>query len=259
MNKRASGASRPLVCANGPVLLCGDPHGKFTHIVDRAIDLSASAVILLGDLQPLRPLHEEVEPIVEKVYFIHGNHDTDSTRDFENVFGSALSHRSLHGRVVALPDGTRIAGLGGVFRESVWHPSSPSAPKHRSRDELTRSTAPRNRWRDGPPRQHWSTIFPADIDHLSALRADVLVTHEAGGAHPHGFEIIDDLARAMGVSLTFHGHHHDRLDYSSRWELQGFRSHGVGLGGITDLEGNVIVPGELDLVRQARRRNIPSK
>jgi predicted phosphodiesterase len=238
------------------VLLCGDPHGKFTHIVSTALDLDASAVVLLGDLQPSRPLHQELEKIADRVWFIHGNHDTDSNRDFESVFDSALSHRNLHGRVVALPDGTRIAGLGGVFRESVWHPSSPR-PKHRSRDELTKASAPRDRWRDGPPRQHWFTIFPVDIDHLSALRADVLVTHEAGAAHPHGFEIIVDLARAMGASVTFHGHHHDLLDYSSRWQGLGFRSFGVGLGGISDLNGTVVVPGELDHVRQFRRRNNP--
>ena len=257
MIKRPSPSVESVIQADGPLLFCGDPHGKFTHIVSSAVELNASAVIVLGDLQPLQPLHEELARIADRVWFIHGNHDTDSTRDFENVFDSTLSHRNLHGRVVSLPDGTKIAGLGGVFRESVWNPTLPGGPKFRSRSELTRATAPRDRWRDGPQRRHWSTIFPADIDQLSALRADVLVTHEAGGAHPHGFEILDDLARAMGASATFHGHHHDRLDYSSHWERQGFRSFGVGLGGITDLAGNVIVPGELDLVRQFRRRIIP--
>lgn len=257
MIKPASHTGKSLVRASGPVLLCGDPHGKFTHIVNSAFDLDASAVILLGDLQPLRPLHEELAQIADRVWFIHGNHDTDSTRDFENVFDSTLFHRSIHGCVVTLPNGVKVAGLGGVFRESVWHPSLPSGPRYRSRAELTRATPPRERWRNGPPRQHWSTIFPEDIDRLSDLRADVLVTHEAGAGHPHGFEILDDLARAMGVSVTFHGHHHDRLDYSARWEAQEFRSFGVGLRGIAGLGGNVIVPGELDHVRQFRQRIIP--
>lgn len=240
--------------ACGPVLFCGDPHGRFARILSCAVDLDASAVILLGDLQPMRPLHEELAPIADRVWFIHGNHDTDSERDFNNVFESTLSSRNIHGRVVTLPNQVSIGGLGGVFRESVWHPASSNQPRYRSRAELIRSTARQDRWRDGPQRKHWSSIFPEEVDRLSLLRADVLVTHEAGEGHPHGFEIIDDLARSMGVSATFHGHHHDRLDYSSRWEAQGFRSHGVGLGGIMDLDGSVIVLGELDHVRQFRRR-----
>lgn len=236
------------------ILFCGDPHGKFAHIVSAALDLHASAVVLLGDLQPIRPLHDELALIADLVWFIHGNHDTDSSRDFENVFDSTLSHRNLHGRVVALADGTRLAGLGGVFRESVWHPTLPAAPKFLARSELTRATAPRDRWRNGPQRKHWSTIYPSDIDGLRKLKADVLVTHEAGAGHPNGFKILDNLARSMRVSTTFHGHHHDRLDYSGIWEAQGFRSFGVGLGGITDLTGKVIVPGELDHIRQYRQR-----
>jgi len=235
------------------ILFCGDPHARFKHIVGRALALDASAVILLGDLQPIRPLNEELAEIAERVWFIHGNHDTDSQRDFENVFESPLSPRNISGRVVTLPDGTRVAGLGGVFRESVWHPDYPGEPTHRTRAELARATPPADRWRGGPSRKHWSTILPEDVDRLSKLRADVLVTHEAGAGHPHGVGLIDDLARAMGVATTFHGHHHDRLDYSSRWATEGFRSFGVGLGGIADLDGNVIVPGELDHVRQFRQ------
>ena len=232
------------------ILFCGDPHGRFAHIVKTALDINASAVVLLGDLQPIRPLQEELTAIADRVWFIPGNHDTDSPRDFENVFESTLSNRNLHGRVVTLPGGIRLAGLGGVFRASVWHPEESEGPKYRSRAELTRATPPEARWRDGPARKHWSTIFPFEVDQLSKMQADVLVTHEAGSAHPHGIEILDDLARAMGVHTTFHGHHHDRLDYSVRWESQGFRSFGVGLGGITDLSGAVILSGEMDHVRQ---------
>lgn len=236
------------------ILFCGDPHGRFSHIVKTALDINASAVVLLGDLQPIRPLHEELAVIAERVWFIAGNHDTDSPRDFSNLFESSLSHRHVHGRVVELPDGTKLAGLGGVFRASVWHPNEPGGPKYRTRAELTRATPPADRWRDGPARKHWSSIFPEELDHLSKLTADVLITHEAGAGHPHGLEILDDLARAMGVHTVFHGHHHDSLDYSGRWGAQGFRSFGVGLGGITDLMGNVVVPGELDHVRQVRSR-----
>ncbi len=81
-----------------------------------------------------------------------------------------------------------------------------------------------------------------------------MVTHEAGAAHPLGVEILDDLARAMGVHTVFHGHHHDSLDYSDKWSIQGFRSFGVGLGGVKDMDGRVIIPGELDHIRKFRRR-----
>jgi uncharacterized protein YnzC (UPF0291/DUF896 family) len=70
--------------------------------------------------------------------------------------------------------------------------------------------------------------------------------------------VLDTLAQAMGAKVVVHGHHHDRLDSSYRWALQGFRSYGVGLRGVTaiDEEGNakVIVPGELDEQRNFRQR-----
>ena len=93
---------------------------------------------------------------------------------------------------------------------------------------------------------------------MADLRADILVTHEAPGYHPHGFSILDTLAQSMGAQLVVHGHHHDALDSSARWGPQGFSSFGVGLRGITaiDLAGRaeVIVPGELDQERGHRLR-----
>lgn len=67
--------------ATGPILYCGDPHGEFRHIIDAAGLTMASAVVLLGDLEPQEPLHLALAPLVERavpVYFIHGNHDADS-------------------------------------------------------------------------------------------------------------------------------------------------------------------------------------
>lgn len=234
------------------LLFCGDPHGEFRHILRIASEFRPSAVILLGDLQPQRPLHEELAAIADRVWFVHGNHDTDSEQDFAHVFDSDLAGRNLHGRVVTLPDGTRLAGLGGVFRERVWLPPAPA--RFETREDHARATPRDDRWRDGPPRRHGSSIYPATVDELAAQEADILVTHEAPSCHPLGFALIDDLARAMGVKTVFHGHHHDRLDYSTQWTRLGFKAFGVGLCGISDQDGQVVVAGELDLVRQDRRR-----
>ena len=47
-----------------------------------------------------------------EVWFIHGNHDTDSDANYDHLIGSALADRNLRGRV-ALVDGIRIACLDG--------------------------------------------------------------------------------------------------------------------------------------------------
>lgn len=104
-------------------------------------------------------------------------------------------------------------------------------------------------------RKHRSTIFPATWKKLAAQRADVLVTHEAPSGHPYGWQSIDLLARKMGVHTVVHGHHHDRLDYSARASIDGFRTIGLGLRGISNLEGTVIRPGELDADRATFRRS----
>jgi predicted phosphodiesterase len=248
------------------VLYCGDPHGRFRHIIEAAGHTRASAVVLLGDLEPQRPLHVELAPLIERgvpVWYIHGNHDADSDELWMRLWGSELAECNVHGRVVTLPDGQRLAGLGGVFRESVWYPSSSAtrdgAPAFRSMREHARSTPRQERWGgSGPHRKHWGTIYPEDVDHLADLRAEVLITHEAPGYHPNGFALLDTLAQSMGAKAVIHGHQHDRIDSSDRWAQQGFRSFGVGLRGITaiDADGNaeVVVPGELDEARSSRQR-----
>jgi predicted phosphodiesterase len=203
----------------GPVLYCGDPHGSFDHIVEAALHADASAVVLLGDLEPRRPLHMELQPIRDRVWWIPGNHNADSDDLWTRVWGSALADRNVHGRVVTLPNGTRLAGLGGIFRESVWHPSPAAArgghPAYRSREEHAASTPPHERWRGGHARKHWGTIYADEVDRLSELQVDVLVTHEARRYHPYRLDLLDTLAREMGVRALVHGHHHDRLDSSS--------------------------------------------
>jgi predicted phosphodiesterase len=221
----------------GPLLFCGDPHGQWQHIIDAALNTNARAVTLLGDLEPSRPLHRELESIWERVWFIHGNHDTDHADIFANVWHSELAGRKIHGRVVTLPCGTRIAGLGGIFRGAVWYPKDQQVPKFRNRDEHASQTPSQERWQDSVPLKHWSSIYPEEVEQLARLQADILITHEAPGYHEHGFHALDELARRMGVRMTVHGHQHDCIDSSARWAEQGFESYGVGLRGLMVMDG----------------------
>ena len=105
------------------IWFAGDNHSRFRHIIDAVKRHRPSAIVLLGDIQAKRPLHDELAEIlsITQIFWIPGNHDTDSEADYDNLFGSALADRNLHGRVVNVA-GVRIAGLGGVFRERVSPP-----------------------------------------------------------------------------------------------------------------------------------------
>lgn len=227
------------------IFFCGDTHGNFQHIIDAVHTHRPAAIIFLGDLQLKKPLEQELSSILDltEIWYIHGNHDTDTDKVYDHLFGSSLAHRNLHGRVVDIA-GHRIAGLGGVFRGHIWMP--PDNKNFLTQQEYIAGLSKKDRWREGLPRKHYSSIFPADYQNLLQQRADILVSHEAPSAHPHGFTSIDELARRLQVSKSFHGHHHDRIDYSGHDERLGFTAFGVGLCGISDINGKVIVPGELD-------------
>lgn len=231
----------------GQIFFCGDVHGHFEHIIDAVTEHAPAAIVLLGDIQAQKPLEQELAAILDdtEVWFIHGNHDTDSPADHDNLFGSALAHRNLHGRVVEVA-GVRIAGLGGIFRGQVWRP--PELSNFTSAEDFASRQGAGNRWREGLTLKHRSSIFPDQFDRLAKLRADVLVTHEAPSVHPHGFEALDELARKMRAHTTFHGHHHDSIDYSAHWSRMGHKAYGVGFCGITTLDGTVVRVGDYDTV-----------
>jgi len=157
------------------IWFAGDNHSRFRHIIDVVRRHRPSAIVLLGDVQAKRPLHDELAEIlsIAQIFWIPGNHDSDSVEDYDNLFGSALADRNLHGRVLNI-GGVRIAGLGGVFRERVWMP--PAEPVHASAKEFMRVAGKGNRWRGGLPLRHRTTIFADDYYSLARLRADVLVT-----------------------------------------------------------------------------------
>lgn len=221
------------------LLFFGDPHGDFAPVVDTVLRLRPAAIVLLGDLQPQRPLEVELAPIaaLTDIWWIHGNHDTDSDADYDNLFGSALADRNLHGRVADVA-GYRVAGLGGIFRGLIWDPGQTvDAERIRSRDELLEMTKRRSarfpKWRGGIPRKHHSTIFPAEYWALAEQKADILVTHEAPSVNRYGFKAIDELTELLGARASFHGHHHVTLDYEAEG-LTGpgapFRPFGVDKG-----------------------------
>jgi predicted phosphodiesterase len=230
--------------ASSPRLLfAGDSHSRFEYIVDCAQQLKPTpvAIILLGDQEAQRPLDVELAGILSsiEVWWIHGNHDTDEDSYFDNLFGSGLAHKNLHGRVVEIA-GLRVAGLGGIFRKQVWMPREDLnvAAHYSSPEEYLHHCGKGNRWRRGLPRKHRSSIFKSELQALSKQRADILVTHEAPSANSMGFLAIDELARAMGVKHTFHGHLHESIAYRSAG--YSFSAFGVGFREIADLAGNVV-------------------
>jgi len=258
------------------ILMFGDVHGIFDHVLGAVQSEEPEAIIFLGDLQAQRKLELELADVMKltEVWWIPGNHDTDSKADYENLFNSTLADRNLHGKVTEI-DGLRVAGLGGVFRESVWYPrhDAEDEPKFETYEAYVKSELDAERWKAyrrlkkageepsglpppaliGKALTHKSTIFYDDWLSLYGQRADILVTHEAPSWHPNGFVALDVLAQSMRVKYSFHGHQHDRLNYSAHDERLGFSAHGVGFCGVTDQCGGMISIGTFDEQRMYRQ------
>jgi Icc-related predicted phosphoesterase len=234
-----------------PVLFCGDPHSRFRQVVESASRTRASTVVLLGDMEPSRPLEEEMAALQQsdiEWYFIAGNHDADSQVLARRVWNRNTDPHNVHGRVVTLKGG-----------RSTYY----------SRLNLERVTPRQYRFNpyDAPAPQvhhkHWASIFEEEYDALAEMQADILVTHEAPSYHCDfsgkgtGFRAIDELAQFLGARYAIHGHHHDNQDSSEFWVRQKFESHGVGLRGVSALwpdgRWEVVMPGEID---DARRRQL---
>lgn len=233
--------------AGGPrIFVAGDPHGRFDQIIEAAQVYLPAAIVLLGDMEAQAPLDEILAPVLKlcSLWWIPGNHDTDSERSYDHLFGSALADRNLHGRVVEIA-GIRVAGLGGVFREKIWAP--PAKAEFSSAEDFMRRGGRGNRWRGGLPLKHRSTIFPEEYQRLGRQRADVLVTHEAPSCHRNGFPALDELAGSLGPRKLFHGHHHETYQATL---AGGTKVIGVGLAEIVDLDGEVVVPGMISTHRQ---------
>ena len=142
--------------------------------------------------------------------------------------------------------GVRVAGLGGVFRGQIWRPPEPA--NYASEQAFVQANGLASNWRGGLPLKHGSSIFPSQVEALSRLRADILVTHEGPSMHRFGFTAIDQLATSMQVKKLFHGHQHEDVHYpkASMPAALTLQAFGVGLRGVTDLDGRVLVPGQND-------------
>lgn len=221
---------KPSIPSSRPKLMFfGDPHGDFKFVIRTVQRLLPQAIVLLGDIQARSPLELELAAILDltEVWFVHGNHDTDSEADHDNLFGSELAHRNLHGRVVEIA-GLQVAGLGGVFRARIWAP--PLDPSFASVADRLKVIRPSERWREGLPLRHRSSIFPDDYERLSRQRADILVTHEGLGGHPRGWSALDDLATSLRAQAVVHGHLHQTIDYVAEEHLDpaaGYQAFGV--------------------------------
>lgn len=232
--------------ADNDILFFGDTHGSFAHCLEVVRTYAPKAIVFLGDLQAKKPLHIELEQVcaLTEVWWIHGNHDTDTVAYYDHLFASELADRNLDGKVAHVA-GKRIAGLGGVFRGKVW------APQHGgweffSQAEFAHAQRANLRFRAGVPLKHRSTIFPETYMHLRTQQCDILVSHEAPSCNTFGFHALDRLAQQMGAQALFHGHHHDCYDYSEHFVRLGFKAYSVGLRGVNNLQGQVLRPGEED-------------
>lgn len=224
------------------IFFCGDPHGEFSQILSAARDYKPAAMVILGDLQPSKPLEEVLAEAMAftEIWWIPGNHDTDSDAIYDNLWKSPLAAHNLHGRVGNVK-GVRIAGFGGVFRGQIWMPDG--KPNYASVGAFLHRVGKNNTWRGGLPRRHRSSIFPSVYENLSRQHADILVTHEAPSCHRKGFAAIDRLAMDLHVKWLFHGHQHESISYG---KYSGIQVCSVGLRGIVNLRGEVVVEAQID-------------
>ncbi len=236
------------------IVFIGDIHQQWDKVargLARLAEAPAAAVIL-GDVQCDRPLDVLAAPLLDRgiaVHWIFGNHDNDGgpemwaslTSPEQNPITAA---GGLHAKVTVV-QGVRIAGLGGTFRPRVWQP--PAAPRLHRRTELADDVRQMGRgWRpdhiDAMVHSLSTTaIWPEDYEALAGQRADILVTHEAPSSHPEGSAALDSLARAMGVRLVVHGHHH--VNYLAT-AADGLRVLGVAAAWGAAADGAVLWEGE---------------
>lgn len=220
---------------NNKILFAGDPHGDFKPLIAAVHKYKPEAVVLLGDYDLDMPLENCLQEIIglTQIWWIAGNHDFETPVKYQNLFHSALAENSLHLKVTEIA-GLRIAGLGGIFLGRVWYPPQP--PRWRSKQHYLRDQ-PVNLRYSPLSLKYKGAIWHDEFEALKALKADILVTHEAPGSHRHGFDVIGELAAAMGVKHIFHGHLHENYTGIVKNNIKVF---GVANRAVADLLGNTL-------------------
>lgn len=210
------------------LMVYGDPHGVWHPLASAVESEEPDVIVLSGDIGLDKPLDTVLKTTIpnylDKVWWIHGNHDAHSEKRiewFDNLFNTQglMSERNLHGKVVDI-NGVLFAGLGGHFQEKIWNPhnlnwSLKNGIVWNSREMWLH--AHRERFRNGIPMKHRAAIWPEDYEGLVDKQADILVMHEAPsccviGGEQRGFSELDELAEIMGVKVIIHGHHHIEYD-----------------------------------------------
>lgn len=198
------------------ILFIGDLHGEFAPVFEAVNKFQPEAVIMLGDQQPEEPMDGILKDVSCPVWWILGNHDSDQQHFLTNHF--SFWNFNLGNRKVEI-GGLKIAGLGGEFRQEVWHPwDGEGKPKWNRRQDYLTSLAPNadlqvetpeNCFHVGLPLRGWTAIFPEDLDILlDQGPADILVSHMAPDWHEYGFKEINELAELLEVKTIIHGHLH---------------------------------------------------
>jgi predicted phosphodiesterase len=220
------------------ILFAGDPHGNFKPIVKAVIRYQPEAVIMLGDYDLEKPLDHYLQEIISltQIWWIAGNHDFLTASHYNNLFKSALADHHLHLQVKEIA-GLRIAGLSGIFLGRVWYPPKP--PIWQNKQHFFETC--KKRFRDERLSLKLEcAIWHNEFEALKALKADVLVCHEAPNSHRFGFSAIGELAAAMEVKYVFHGHLHENYAATLKSNITVI---GVADQAVTDLAGIVLIDG----------------
>jgi len=201
--------------SSAPILVVGDPHGKWTRLHEACRKSSAvGRILLLGDYDLKQPLAQVLAAEIAagwRVNWIIGNHDTDSVGEYTSLTES-LPDGNIGNRWTSA-DGLIIGGLGGTYRDRIWYPRYQDSipPRYRTRTDYMRQVRPTDRFRGGVPLGLRSAIWPEDHEALTKFRLDVLISHECPttiAMRDKGFLGLTELLDSTGARLSVHGHHH---------------------------------------------------
>ena len=93
MRRRTRRRRRPTAAKELPqIFFCGDPHGCFDQINQAAREYQPDALVILGDMQAPAPLEVVLEEALQyaPVWWIPGNHDSESDEMYDNLWRSKL-------------------------------------------------------------------------------------------------------------------------------------------------------------------------